>query len=45
MIDYTLIDFLSDGINTSDYQFVYSDGLSTTVCSFLAVETTEYVTT
>ena len=39
LMDYIFIESLKDDLQTSDFQFAYKDNFSTTLCSFLAMET------
>ena len=42
IIDHVLINLIGEKINTSDYQFAYKAGFSTSLCSFLVAETISY---
>ena len=42
IIDHVLISLIGEKLNTSDYQFAYKTGLSTSLCSFLVAETISY---
>ena len=42
LIDHVLINLIGEKMNTSDYQFAYKAGLSTSLCSFLVAETISY---
>ena len=42
LIDHILINLIGEKMTTSDYQFAYKAGLSTSLCSFLVAETISY---
>ena len=42
LLDYIIIDVFQDILETSDYQFAYKSSFSTTLCSFMVVETIQY---
>ena len=42
IIDYVIIDQIEDKLKTSQYQFAYKSGFSTSLCSFLVAETIQY---
>ena len=42
IIDHVLINLIGEKINTTDYQFAYKAGFSTSLCSFLVAETISY---
>ena len=42
IIDHVLINQIGEKMNTTDYQFAYKTGLSTSLCSFLVAETINY---
>ena len=42
IIDHVLISLMGDKMNTSNYQFAYKSGFSTSLCSFLVAETINY---
>ena len=42
IIDHVLINLMGDKMNTSNYQFAYKAGFSTSLCSFLVAETISY---
>ena len=45
LLDHVLIKIIGEKLNTSDYQFAYKAGLSTSLCSFLVAETISYYRT
>ena len=45
LLDHVLIKIIGKKLNTSDYQFAYKAGLSTSLCSFLVAETISYYRT
>ena len=42
IIDYVIIDIIHENMETSDFQFAYKKGFSTSMCSFLVAETIQY---
>ena len=42
LLDYIIIDVFHDIFETCDYQFAYKSSFSTTLCSFMVVETIQY---
>ena len=42
IIDHVLINLIGEKMNTTDYQFAYKAGFSTSLCSFLVAETISY---
>ena len=42
LLDYIILDFFSDIFLTSDQQFAYKSEFSTTLCTYMAIETIQY---
>ena len=42
LLDYIILEFFSDIFSTSDHQFAYKSGFSTTLCTYMAIETIQY---
>ena len=42
IIDNVIISLIEEKLETSDYQFAYKKGFSTSLCSFLVLETIQY---